>query len=250
MTINGIERPTENWTKFPNCILDSIDRYTPQEFKILGIMIRQLIGKSNRDERFSLEYLVTKSGMSKPTVNKAITGLLNKQQIAILHTGKRNIRYFDVIWTEPRPVKDFNRLNNFPSTSKEYLPEPVKEVDTYKRTLSKEHYNNNIIFDYWVSFKSLIQHQKKTDDHIKAIKKAVSKYSEQLVKDGIKNYATVLASDEYYFSHKWTLDIFLTQKNALPQFLPEAEPLNNYKRKNTTQPKQQSTHIGAKRSTW
>ncbi|MCD6385734.1 hypothetical protein J7M23_08150 [Candidatus Sumerlaeota bacterium] len=45
----------------------------------------------------------------------------------------------------------------------------------------------------------------------------------------IENYARVLASPDYFFSYRWTIDQFLRQKNALTRFLSENNPLETYR---------------------
>ena len=39
-----IDKPLENWTKFPNCILDNIDKFKPAELKIIALMVRKNLG--------------------------------------------------------------------------------------------------------------------------------------------------------------------------------------------------------------
>lgn len=61
----------------------------------------------------------------------------------------------------------------------------------------------------------------------KAAAKAVDSYGLDDVKTAVVNYAIVLGSEMHYFSHKWTLPDFLNR--GLPRFVPEAEPLENFK---------------------
>lgn len=59
------------------------------------------------------------------------------------------------------------------------------------------------------------------------IRQAVKAHGEDAVKGAIENYAKILKSKDYKWSHAWTLDEFLTrkQKCGLPQicrFLPDS----------------------------
>lgn len=138
------EDPTEGWTKFPNCILDNLDKFTPMECKILMLMVRKNYGYQQPNMKFSLTYICQKIRSSKPTVIKAINGLLKKESIRISETGKKGVRYFDINWAAPvdtgkkiLPVKKIDRSKNFTDTGKETLPpsfikETIKKNDNVK----------------------------------------------------------------------------------------------------------------------
>jgi len=136
-----IDKPIENWTKFPNCILDNLEKYTPQEFKVLGHMVRKNIGFNRPNKQFSVSYLSVKTGMSKPTVMKAVDGLLQKESIAIVNSGSRGQRYFDIMWQDPL-VKEIDRSKILTSTGKNSLPDPVKEIDRLLDNTKRKHVNN------------------------------------------------------------------------------------------------------------
>jgi hypothetical protein len=61
-----------------------------------------------------------------------------------------------------------------------------------------------------------------------AINGALKVYSVDEVVAAIENYAKVLASDEYVWSHRWTLLHFL--QRGLDRFVPDADPLGNMPR--------------------
>lgn len=134
----SINRPVEitNWTKFPNCILDNIDKYTPTEFKILAFMVRKNIGYQNPNKQFSIAYLVEKTGMSKPTVINSIAKLIEKGSIVEIKKGQRGAKKYEINWIEPL-VKNFNQSKNLTSTSQNFLPVLVKNFYPIKET-SKE----------------------------------------------------------------------------------------------------------------
>jgi len=62
-------------------------------------------------------------------------------------------------------------------------------------------------------------------------------FTEDDILKAIQNYADVITDqNKYYFSHKWTLDTFCRQRNALPNFVDAATPLTNYLRDKTSPP--------------
>ena len=66
------------------------------------------------------------------------------------------------------------------------------------------------------------------------IDKRLKDYSEEDICCAIDNYSKVLDNDNQFFKHFWTLDIFIKQDNALPVFLDEAKPLENWMKNNIT----------------
>lgn len=76
------------------------------------------------------------------------------------------------------------------------------------------------IFNHWISKKSLIQHKTLTDNIAKAIDKALKIYDVPTICLAINRYDVMLRST-YWLNYKWSLEDFLSQKNALPDFLDD-----------------------------
>jgi len=65
MNLNEKEKsPNNSWTKFPNSILDNLDKFTPSEFKVLGLMVRKNLGYQTPNKKFSKRYTSKKLKMS------------------------------------------------------------------------------------------------------------------------------------------------------------------------------------------
>jgi hypothetical protein len=64
-----------------------------------------------------------------------------------------------------------------------------------------------------------------------AIRAAVRVYPAEDVAAAVANYAAVLVGDEYRWSHRWPLVEFL--KRGLDRFVPEADPLRNFRTRST-----------------
>ena len=83
------------------------------------------------------------------------------------------------------------------------------------------------IFSTWNAQKIII-HQEITPDMDKAIAKAVKRYNIEGVLTAIVHYGEVYRDELYYFDYKWSLTKFLTQKNALPDFMDDGVKWLNY----------------------
>jgi hypothetical protein len=140
---HGIEKPIENWTKFPNCILDHLDQFTPMEFKVLGLMVRKNLGFDNPNKAFSIQYLCDKLNISqRKTVRKAVRGLLDKGSIVETGKGKRGVRMFEINWIAPTGVKNtpVDWGKKYPRSGVKNTPDlgqkstPIKRTTTVKET--------------------------------------------------------------------------------------------------------------------
>jgi hypothetical protein len=80
----GIKKPTENWTKFPNCILDNLEYFTPAEVKIIALMVRKNLGFQNPNYKFANAYIQAKTNMVKNTIKAALDSLIAKQIIVLI----------------------------------------------------------------------------------------------------------------------------------------------------------------------
>lgn len=125
-----IEKPSENWTKFPNCILDHLDQFTPIEFKILGLMVRKNLGFENPNYEFSIRYISEELASDKNTVSKGLKGLINKGSIFVVGQKNRGTRLFKINWIEP----NFKPAAQQPADP----PQPPAAVTHPEPVLSKE----------------------------------------------------------------------------------------------------------------
>lgn len=90
--------------------------------------------------------------------------------------------------------------------------------------------NEALIFEVWRDESSLINHR---DAYLTrgvrgVIARAVDQYGVDDVAAAIRAYAAVLGSEAHFWSHRWTLKDFLNR--GLDKFVPEAEPLRNFRR--------------------
>ncbi|MCK5077858.1 MAG: conserved phage C-terminal domain-containing protein [Calditrichia bacterium] len=171
-----IYKPVENWTKYPNCILDNLDKFKSNEIKIISLMVRKNHGFDNPNCKFSVRYISKKTNLSRPTVMKAIDNLIKMESIKVVGTAERGLRLFNIKWEKPL-VKNIDRSNSFTSTGKISLPDPVKNIDQVKEQQSKIKHNkkNNTLFynsiiDYFnITTGKKIKYSSTNYDLIKAV---------------------------------------------------------------------------------
>lgn len=86
------------------------------------------------------------------------------------------------------------------------------------------------IYEEWKKA-NIINHRRITRAMKTKIKSALKDYTEEEIKQSIRNYSYIVNNDNYFFSHRWTLDQFctITQKDRIGNFLDLEVAKNNYK---------------------
>lgn len=120
-----------------------------------------------------------------------------------------------------------------------------QQKDTDKNVIKKETINS--VFKYW-NEKQIITHRKLTDKIIRKISGSLNDYSEEEIKTAIDNYTHILFSEDFYWTHKWTLAEFL--QRGLEKFLEYETAVANYKHKsiisdNGHKPKEETLELNA-----
>ncbi len=216
-----IDRPKENWTKYPNCILDNIHIYSPSAFKVISLMVRKNIGYEKPNKNFSLSYISLKTKMGKPTSSKAVQELLKLGSIMEVGTGARGVKLYDIVWKAPL-VKNFNQLKILTSTSKDFIPELVKKFNPLlenkvKENKVKENKQKNYekkctsIIEYW-NTKKIQKHS--LDLALSNFKRKKIEISVNLVsidewKRTIDAYNEIVNDDKYWYRYKTQLWTFI-----------------------------------------
>jgi hypothetical protein len=122
--------------------------------------------------------------------------------------------------TSKRLVKDCS--NNPPSTSSKNRTHTYIHTKHTKHTKHTEH-----IYSFW-NQQGITVHRKLTDARGSKINARLKDgYDVYDICEAICNYKHIVDSDDYYWSHKWTLDDFLNPKN-LDKFMSDNHPFNNW----------------------
>lgn len=109
--------------------------------------------------------------------------------------------------------------------------EPKKEESSGKE--ERKLTDAEILFNFWVSNKGLVQHRSLTTTMEKVLKARLSEEGIDRLLESIKNYNTVLTSDNYFYSYPHNLDDFFrngTIQKVPPyrNFLPESKPFEKF----------------------
>ncbi len=81
------------------------------------------------------------------------------------------------------------------------------------------------IYNFWLDA-GIVLHKNLNDMTRARIKKAIKNYSVEQIKEAILNYAEILHSDNYYWTHVWPLSEFMSR--GIVKFLTEACPCSNF----------------------
>jgi len=133
----SVLKPTENWTKFPNCILDNLEDITGNELKVLALMIRKNIGYQSPNKKFSQRYIESKINMSRNTVIKSLDSLKEKKLIKEIGSAERGLKIYDILWNKP-VVQKMHQSNNCTSSGSKNAPDMVQNIDQVKDNILKD----------------------------------------------------------------------------------------------------------------
>lgn len=96
------------------------------------------------------------------------------------------------------------------------------------------------IFNHWNSLGIIIHRElEKFETHIR---KKLKSYTFDEITQAMDNYKTILFGDDYVLTFRWSLDKFLSQKNAFDKFLPINNPFDNYRARARESPKYQLSY--------
>jgi hypothetical protein len=139
-----IEKPIENWTKFPNCILDNINIYSPTAFTVLAFMVRRCLGFQNPLTEFSLSFLINNTGLTRNTVRKGLKELIDLDSIYSL--GKNRSENYMIKWSAPIGSKNAP-VKNSPSGGSKIHPLGGQNLPPFKETIQIKDLKDNIYTD-------------------------------------------------------------------------------------------------------
>jgi len=154
--------------------------------------------------------------VSKTSISKWISQLKKYSYISI-----------EMEYKNKEILKRYIRIVN--GGIEEKLKTPIEEKLKDNITLFNNTMNNTYIdiFIHWNTKKIIIHKKEMIARNIKKKhKEIISLYGEMVVKQAIDNYAIVLESENYYWTHRWGLLDFLVR--GIDKFVSEARPLENY----------------------
>ncbi len=87
---------SSGYTRFPDWLLDSMDRFDPVQWKILCLIVRKNIGFSHPTKEFSVRYIAAKIGENKSTVHRHLKRMLEAGLILEMGRGSRGAMLLDL----------------------------------------------------------------------------------------------------------------------------------------------------------
>lgn len=94
------------------------------------------------------------------------------------------------------------------------------------------------VFDLW-NEQGIVRHRVFSEGAVREIEKILKTDTLADIEQSIKDYATVIKSSQYYFKHKWSLELFL-KRGYHKHFKPELKPLENFLIPLTTEQKKEA----------
>lgn len=163
---------------------------------------------------------------------KKISRLLNElEKDGYIKTGNYNKKGYD-------RTKWYTLLNSYYSIAQKWemdstktgngIPENGQPIPNNKPDSkpNKKQYIYTNIFNHWNNQENL--KARVINDKVKRkINGLISNYSEEEIIKSITNYATCLNGKDYYWTHKYTFENYLTR--GINNFFDDADPLNNFK---------------------
>jgi hypothetical protein len=139
-----IEKPIQNWTKFPNCILDNLPKFSPTGLMVLTYMVRRCLGFQKPLTEFSQTFLMNHTGLTRNTVKKSITELLGLGSIREI--GEKRSKNYMVNWSIP-DRSNFDSVKNSHSELSNFDDQNCQNLTPFKETIQIKDLKDNIYTD-------------------------------------------------------------------------------------------------------
>ena len=136
-------------------------------------------------------------------------------------------------------IREKNRIRQAKFRDKKKLESPKKDSNVtvtsrndtdIELDIDKEYIYT--LFNHW-NEKGIIRHRSMNQAMQSHMNARLEDYSIDELKKAIDNYSIILQSDNYYWTHKWSLQDFM-KPNNVARFVDESEPLSNFKSNKTT----------------
>ncbi|HSH51901.1 MAG TPA: helix-turn-helix domain-containing protein [Bacteroidales bacterium] len=153
----------------------------------------------------------------KSTISRWIRQLESRGYI------KRTVNYKD----DSKEIKNrYMQICTHPIGKNEHTPIGKNERDNNTSFNNTKEYIYTL-FSFW-NEQGIIKHRKMNQQMKSHINARLKDYSVDELKKAISNYSTILKSDDYYWTHKWSLQDFMKPNNVV-RFVDDADPFNNFK---------------------
>lgn len=183
---------------------------TFQEFEMIEI-VDSVITIPNWDKYQKLDAYEAKKEYDRQY--QAKKRLEQKKKLLVVNSRTTDSTIVGILDKEEDKDKEVLKENIIKEKNQPFSPKIPKELQE--------------LFDFWNS-KGIVVHRTINEKMVKVLKKSLDLYGQAQIKQAIENYSIVLSDSTYYFKTRWTIGDFVTQSNALPDFLPEGIKWINY----------------------
>lgn len=238
-------QPENGYTKIANEILEAIAeaQLNGTQFRILTVIWRYTYGFNRKSHKLSLSFISNATKIYRQQVKREIDSLIEQNIITVSEEpgfGKTRELAFNKDYSQwgctLKRVQGAKKSTVLGLEDKLYSKKstpPVLGLEYQERKIFKEKYKESIytVFEHW-NTKKITQHRTMTQAMESAINaRLTGKYDLSEILEAIDNYSTILTSDKYYYSHRFTITEFMNPKN-IDRFMTDNKPFENFIDKN------------------
>ena len=237
----------DQFTKISNELMEVVPYYkfNGTQLRLLFVILRYTYGFCRKEHALSLSFLSKATGMAREQVKRELNALIRDKVVIVKKAAGFNstrILAFNKDYEQwkvsrgelirPQGINSTTGNEKAPIQGTKKTPQGGNELDPQERNIIKENFKEiyTVLFEKWNSL-NIIIHKELTPEIIKAIDKALKTYKREQIELAMTRYAQIYHDTSYFFNHKWSLIKFLTQGNAIPDFLDEGDKWENYKAK-------------------
>lgn len=203
----------ENYGVEPGQFVSSLDKIAEKAGK--GITVKNVRTAIEKFER--LEFLANESTKTGRLISIVNWGIYQKEEEG--EDKEEGRQAAEEGQTRGKQVAD----NRAPNKKKEYKNDN-NDKKNKEKTYSVE---AKKLFDQW-NEQGIVVHRELTVEMGKAIEKALRQYGGNRCGEAIDLYSNAYYNQGFYYSHKWTLMKFLTQKNGIADWMEEGQRYVEY----------------------
>ena len=234
--------PRKGFTVVPNTLLMADDISFQAKFMLITLM-RYAWGRS--DPYPGQQRLMADMGISERSVREYSAELVENGYLRKIRRGQGATTVYRISWSKLesmglRPAKSAGLDRQNLPVKKDSVEERLNDVcresasalsvsaPPQESLLGNDH---EAVMLAWLAEDALISHRPnyfERRDVADEISRALRRHGREGVIAAIKNYATVLGSDDHMWNHSWPCKEFL--RRGLDRFVDESEPLRQYAR--------------------
>jgi len=239
-----------NYTRIHNRILEELMKIhlSGYEIKIILAIWRKVYGWRKKEDSITFKQFQKMVKLPKSEISRTLTRLKERNLVVEIYNSSRRTYSFNKHFTtwkqlektttscrklhkelEKTTTGDVENYNSKPPKDK-----PKEKHRAPKETLIKETFIKEktfSLFDFWNSLKIIIHKNIKGKVGNRTFKgcleQALKDNTEEIIREAMQNYKTILEGEEYFWKYRWTVGEFLIR--GLDKFLTINNPFENFR---------------------